>query len=117
IFASRLLPPRCTLFPYTTLFRSGRGGGRHLPRPAPSAAALLADAHADLDRRALESEALAQPALDEPPVAVLDEPGGEQHETRGPVVGLGAEQDPRLLSAPHRVRVRRGELTEEGVEP
>src|SRR2546422_5599383 len=27
-------PPRSTLFPYTTLFRSHRGGAQPLPRPA-----------------------------------------------------------------------------------
>src|ERR1035441_4503854 len=28
-------PPRSTLFPYTTLFRSGRGGGRGGPQAPP----------------------------------------------------------------------------------
>src|SRR3712207_1574719 len=37
-------PPRSTLFPYTTLFRSERGSGVYIPRPgdAPEAAHTLA---------------------------------------------------------------------------
>src|SRR5690606_41698925 len=81
------------------------------------AAALLPHAHRDVDRRALEAELLAQPALDEAPVARLDEAGGEQHEPRGPGAGLRAEQDARLLAAPHRVRVGGDQLAEEGREP
>src|SRR5690606_38398498 len=99
-----------------------RGGHAAAPTAAargagPSAAALLPDAHADLDRRAGEAEGLPQPALDEPPVPVLDEPGGEEDEARRAGVGLGGEEDARLLAPAYRVRVCCGELPEEGVEP
>src|SRR5690606_18355059 len=92
----------------------GRAGGT--PRRRASAATLLAHAHADLDRRADEAEVLAQLALDEAAVAVLDEPGREDDEARRAAVGLRREEDARLLAPPHRVRVRGGELAEEGVE-
>src|SRR5687767_15537794 len=36
-------PPRSTLFPYTTLFRSGGAGAAPLAGPAPAPAAGLAD--------------------------------------------------------------------------
>src|SRR5689334_6253103 len=77
-------------------------------------AALLAHPHRDVDRGAVEAELLAQPALDEAPVARLDEPGGEEHEPRRLGAGLGAEEDARLLAAPDRVRVGGDQLTEEG---
>src|SRR5690606_18497307 len=77
--------------------------GPALQSGAASAPALLAHPDRDLDRGALETELLAQPALQEPPVAGLEEAAGEQHELRGPGGGLGAEQDPRLLAATHRV--------------
>src|SRR5215203_2903446 len=86
--------------------------------PLESAAgALLADADRDLDRGALEAELLAQPALDEAPVAGLDEAGGEEDEPRRLGARLGREEDAWLLATAHRVRVRRHDLAEEGVEP
>ena len=78
-------------------------------RPArawPSAPpALLPDPHVDPDRRADEPELLAQPPLDEAPVARLEEAGREQHERGRPRRGLRPEQDARLLAAAHRVRM------------
>src|SRR5437660_3674371 len=44
-----LRPPRSTLFPYTTLFRSGRGGGASLHPGSPGSALPVAHSH----RRAL----------------------------------------------------------------
>src|SRR5690242_12058878 len=85
-------------------------------RVVPSAAALLADADRDLDRRALEAELLAQPPLDEAAVAGLDEARGEDHEPRRPGRGLRREEDARLLAATQGVRVRGHDLAEEGVE-
>src|SRR2546427_137600 len=77
-------PPRSTLFPYTTLFRSHSGIGRRAPRrshyvgrvpvlaPAPDTAALhLRDAH--------------PPPLDAPPAGASldrDAPLGEHHVAR-----------------------------------
>src|SRR5215470_3653224 len=53
------------------------------PGPAPAAPRPpLAQAHRHVHRAALEAELLAQPPLDEPPVAGFEEPGGEQHEMR-----------------------------------
>ena len=71
-------------------------------------AALLADAHRELDRGALEPELLTEPALDEAPVAGLDEAGGEEDEPRRPGPGLGGEEDAGLLPTADRVRVRIG---------
>src|ERR1035441_7759290 len=76
-------PPRSTLFPYTTLFRSGRAPGRWLvcQRPGEHLAALLVPASADApprptanrlcrrrprrccDRWIVEGRALAHPPL------------------------------------------------------
>ena len=67
-------------------------------------AALLAQPHGHLDRGAREAEVLAEPALDEPAVGLLEEPGREQHEVRRLGARLGGEQDPRLLAAAHRRR-------------
>src|SRR5256885_11999990 len=46
-------PPRSTLFPYTTLFRSGRREGRGRPPPGPAAARHRGDGAA---RRARPGE-------------------------------------------------------------
>src|SRR5699024_5761897 len=93
------------------------GRAAQLSSARRSAPALLPDPDADLDRGALEGERLPQPPLDEPPVAGIEEPGGEQHEPGRAGVSLGAEQDARLLPAPHRVRMGCGELTKKGVQP
>src|SRR3712207_6614433 len=53
-------------------------------RPLPA----LADLHRDLDRRPVEAEALAQLALQETPVAGLEEAGGEDDEPRRAGGGL-----------------------------
>src|SRR5690606_29767301 len=89
------------------------------PRPAAGSAppSLLTPAHRHLDGRTLEPEGLAQPALDEPAVAGLDEPRGEDHEARRAGRCLRRIEDARLLPAAHGVRVGGDELTEEGVEP
>lgn len=81
------------------------------------AATLLAHPHRDVDRGALEAELLAQPALDEASVAVLQEARGEQHEARRLGARLGTEEDPGLLAAADGVRVRGDDLAEEGVQP
>src|SRR5690348_15384602 len=88
----------------------------HRRPPRALLAALLPHPDADLDRRAGEAERLAQPALDEPPVARLEEAAREQHEPRWAGGRLRREQDPWLLAAAHGVRVRRDQLAEEGVE-
>src|SRR5699024_6611373 len=90
---------------------------RRLPSAAGrSALAFGPHPHADLDRGTGEGELLAQPAFDVAPVAGLEESGGEEHEAGRAGIGLGAEQDPGLLAAAHRMRVCCGELTEEGVQ-
>src|SRR5258707_9761132 len=38
-------PPRSTLFPYTTLFRSGLGGGRGMARAQPAALGIQQRMH------------------------------------------------------------------------
>ena len=91
-------------------------GAPHLGGAARSAAALLADPHADHDRRACELEVLAQASLDEAAVAVLEEPAGEDHEARRAGACLGGEEDPGLLAAAQGVRMRRDQLAEEGVQ-
>src|SRR5699024_4040986 len=73
---------------------------------------LLSNAHRHRDRRALESEGLTQAAGDEPPVAVVEETGGEQHELRRTRLRLRAEEDARLLAAAHGVRIGGDQLTE-----
>src|SRR5690606_30919080 len=72
--ASRTTMPR-------TLSRE-RPGHRRVP-VLLVAAALRADPDRDVDRGALEAELLAEPALDEAAIAVLQEAGGEEHEARG----------------------------------
>src|SRR5690625_7969169 len=79
-------------------------------------APLLPDAHADHDGRAGEAEVLPQATLDEAPIPVLEEPAGEDHEPWWPGTGLGREQDPRLLAATERMRVRGHQGAEEGVQ-
>ena len=77
---------------------------------------LFADMYGYLDGSALEAELLAQAAFQVAAVAVLQEAGGEDHETRRPCGGLGGEEDPRLLAASQRMRVRGLNLAQEGVE-
>ena len=72
--------------------------------------------HGDLDGSALESEFLAQAAFQIAAVAMLQEAGGEDYETRRSGGGLGSEENPRLLAAPQRMRVRGLNLAQEGVE-
>ena len=59
----------------------------------------LADMHRDLQRCSLESEFLAQLALQESPIAGLEESGGEDDETRRARGCLGGKEDARLLAA------------------
>src|SRR5256885_10580750 len=56
-------PPRSTLFPYTTLFRSGRVGGQGLGGfgGAPCAAALARAAHGFHDRSEEHTSELQSP--------------------------------------------------------
>src|SRR5689334_11459419 len=75
-----------------------------------SALALLADAHVEDDRGALEAIDLAEAADDVPPVARVEEPGREHHECRRAARRLRAEEDARLLAATDRVRMRGREL-------
>ena len=77
---------------------------------------LLADVHGDLNRRAFEAEFLAQGTLDVAAVAVLEEAGGEDHETRRARGCLRGEEDSRLLATTQRVRVGGLNFAEEGVE-
>ena len=72
--------------------------------------------HGDLDGSALEAELLAQAAFQIAAVAVLQEAGGEDHETRRSGGGLSGEENPRLLAAPQRMRVCSLNLAQEGVE-
>src|SRR5262245_41155581 len=88
---------------FTISAPAGRPGGT----AAGMALALGPDPYRDLDRAAVEAELLAQPPLDEPAVARLQEARGEQDEMRRPDAGLGGEQDPGLAPATHRRRGRR----------
>src|SRR3954464_1342978 len=80
-------------------------------------APLLPHADGHLDGGPHEAELLAQPALDEPAVAGLEEAAGEQDEPWWPCGGLRGEEDARLLAGADRVRVGRDDLAEAGVEP
>src|SRR5687768_17707040 len=62
-------PPRSTLFPYTTLFRSGRGARRHPERDGYQA---------DRDRAALGAERSDHPGGGDP-VAAESPPRSEEH--------------------------------------
>src|SRR5262245_63790857 len=76
------------------------------PGPARGTAdAALAHAHRHVHRAALEAKLLAQPPLDEPPVAGFEEPGGEKHEMRRADPHLRREED---LGQPPAARRRRG---------
>src|SRR6202034_1343495 len=83
---------------------------------ARALAALLPHPHAHLDRAADEAEVLAEAALDEPAVGLLQESRREQHEVRRPDARLGGEQDARLLAAAQRRRGARDESVQPGVE-
>ena len=58
-------------------------------------------------RRAAEAELLAKPAPQEAEVTRLQLPRSKQHEGRRGGAGLRPEEDPRLLAAAYRMRVRR----------
>lgn len=97
-----------------------------LPELAPPGAALTATArswslvphtHGELHGRAVETELLTQPALDEPAIAGLQEARGEQHDVRRANAHLGGEHHLRLSSASHRRRRRGDERRQPGVEP
>src|SRR5699024_9466313 len=107
--------------PYTTWSQHGaarrRSSGAARAMSHASAAALLADPHPDHDRRAREGEVLPQATLDEAAVAVLEEAAGEDDEPRRPRARLRREEDPGLLAAAQRMRMRRDQLAQEGVEP
>src|SRR5215467_477071 len=85
---------------------TARGPGALLPQP-----------HRQVDRAAVEAELLPEPALDEPPVAGLQEAGREQDEVRRPGPGLGREEDLRLLAATDGRGGRRDQRRQPGVEP
>src|SRR5690606_10441339 len=89
---------------------------RRVTPPLGSALALLPDPDAEHDRRAGEGEVLAETTLDESAVAVLEEAAGEDHEARRAGARLRREEDAGLLAAAQRVRVRRDQLTQEGVQ-
>src|SRR5438105_8680008 len=56
-------PPRFTLFPYTTLFRSARGGGVRLGcRRPPYGPALRGDPQRGIERRGVPRTGLLRPA-------------------------------------------------------
>src|SRR3712207_7132575 len=54
-------PPRSTLFPYTTLFRSDEVLGDDLAPPAPVHAVEVVEAALELDEHLVEAPALAAP--------------------------------------------------------
>ena len=87
------------------------------PDRGPSSfALLLAYMHRNLDGSALEAELFAQATFQIAAVTVLQEAGGEDHETRRSGGGLGGEENPWLLAAPQRMRVRGLNLAQERVE-
>src|SRR5699024_5781107 len=104
--------------PHTTWSQHGaarrRSSGAARAMSHASAAALLADPHPDHDRRAREGEVLPQATLDEAAVAVLEEAAGEDDEPRRPRARLRREEDPGLLAAAQRMRMRRDQLAQEG---
>src|SRR5262249_4940562 len=90
-----------------------------VPRPKRSAApgsALLADAHVDPDRAALEPEGFPQSPLQEAAVSGFQKTSREQHERRRSRRRLGGEQDPGLLAAAHRRRCGGNHFFEERVQ-
>ena len=82
------------------------GAGRPTPRISLLRVPVAGVAHLDrdLDRGAVEAQLLAQLALQEPPVAGLEEAGGEDDEPRRPDVGLGHVLDLRGAAAAGRRR-------------
>src|SRR2546428_14156245 len=103
-------PPRSTLFPYTTLFRSGVGGAVGRLRDAELERAALAAPHdPELDhfphfrvrRQALEvMVVLDRRAVECDDHVVLDEPG------RRGGASPGDASDPRAARVPHPERLR-----------
>src|SRR5699024_6266790 len=77
------------------------------------ALALLADAHGDAHGRALEAELLAEAALQEAAVAVLQEAGGEKDDHRRAGRRLRGEEHARQTATAHR----RGHLLQHGAQP
>src|SRR3712207_8563989 len=70
-------PPRSTLFPYTTLFRSGTGGVPHQRRDRRGAGALAADVADDQAPLAVaEVEDVVEVAADPQPLAAGAVVGG-----------------------------------------
>src|SRR5215472_11605355 len=97
---------------------AARGARPGRARPAGRAARrALAQPQRNPHRAAGEAELLPQPPLDEPPVARLQEPGGEQHEVRRPDPRLGGEKNLRLAAAPHRRGGGGDHVGQPGVEP
>ena len=66
--------------------------------------ALLTHTHPDLDGGASEAELLTQAALDEAPVAGVQEAGGEDDDPGRGHLDLSGEEDAGLLAAAHRVQ-------------
>jgi hypothetical protein len=70
-----------------------------------------------MHRRAAKAELLAQPTLQEAHVPRFQLPCGEQHECGWTDLRLGAEQNPRLLTATHRMWMCRNNPAQERVQP
>ena len=66
-----------------------------------------------MNRCAMETELLAEPALQEAEVTRFQMARSKQHEGRRTGAGLSPEQDARLLAATYRVWVRRNEPAQE----
>ena len=88
----RPLDPQSSALPSCATSRHPSGAGTSLPHRRRGTSARGQALRPRFSRtrteisigRAGEPELLAQPALEEPPVARLEEPGGEQHERRRP---------------------------------
>src|SRR6266542_4636077 len=114
--------------PYLTRPQPGtrhRRGERSKPYPigwgaltSTRSAFLLLLAGSDLyvDGAADEAEVFAEAAFDEALVRRFDLAGGEDGECRRHGRGLGAEEDLGLFAGADRVRVRRHQPAEEGVQ-
>ena len=78
------MPPRCGCTDETTAAATRRANHRPCRRPLSNAGPASPAPAPQSGRDPVEAEVLPQPALDEPPVAGLQESGGEQHERRRP---------------------------------
>src|SRR3712207_7969288 len=72
-------PPRSTLFPYTTLFRSGGPGGVASAQDRPAGPVTAVRGHCDRDRAPAAPGLRSALAADRGPAALARRPRSEEH--------------------------------------